>query len=128
MTDNRQGNGRFGPGNKANPNGRPKASRSVNATILRELNAPVMITENQKRRRVSKLAASAKQVANMGASGELRAAKLVLEMGQKAEGREQTSAVLAPVMTESDHEIAGRVIARLRLLIAEGGNDENTDA
>lgn len=128
MTDNRQGNGRFGPGNTANPNGRPKKSRSINATILRELNASVMITENQKRRRVTKAAASAKQIANMGASGELRAAKLALEMGQKAEDRAQTSAVLAPAMTESDHEIAARVIARLRLIIAEGGNDENADA
>jgi hypothetical protein len=31
-------------------------------------------------------------------------------------------------MTQSDHEIAARVIARLRLIIAEGGNNEDINA
>ncbi len=124
MTDNRQGNGRFGPGNKANPYGRPKLSRSVDDTIRRELNAKVTITEGNQRRRITKLAATAKQVANMGASGGLSAAKLALDMAQKAEERANTKMVSAPVMTESDHEIADRVIARLTAFINAGGSNE----
>lgn len=124
MTDNRQGNGRFGPGNAANPNGRPKKSRSINATIMRELNAPIMITENHKRHRVSKLAASAKQIANMGASGELRAAKLTMDLARQAEN-ERDAAPQPPMLGANDREIVARFVERLRATLAEEASDVN---
>ena len=46
MSGGREQNGRFAMGNRANPNGRPRKSRSVNDTILREIKAPVTVTEN----------------------------------------------------------------------------------
>ena len=122
MTDNRQGNGRFGPGNAANPNGRPKKSRSVSATIMRELNEKVTITENNKRRRVTKLAASAKQIANRGASGDYRSAKLVMDYGVRAENDSGT-APPSPALSPSDGEVVGRFIARLRATMIEEADD-----
>lgn len=122
MTDNRQRNGRFGPGNAANPNGRPKKSRSINATIMRELNAPIMITENHKRHRVSKLAASAKQIANMGASGELRAAKLTMDLARQAEN-ERDASPLPQMLNANDQEIVARFVERLRLTLAKEASD-----
>jgi hypothetical protein len=122
MTDNRQGNGRFGPGNAANPNGRPKKSRSINATIMRELNAPIMITENHKRHRVTKLAASAKQIANMGASGELRAAKLTMDLARLAES-ERDASPQPQMLGANDREIVARFVERLRATLIEEAGD-----
>ena len=53
MNPGRERNGRFGLGNCANPRGRPRKDRSITDTILKELNARLTITENQKRSRKS---------------------------------------------------------------------------
>jgi uncharacterized protein DUF5681 len=123
MTANRQGNGRFGPGNRANPNGRPRKATSANATVLKELIAPVTVTENQKRRKISKLAANAKQIANKGASGDLRAAKMAVDLALRAESQQAPAQPLQALGTR-DQEIVARFIERLRAtLIEETGDD-----
>ena len=53
MSEDRERSGRFAAGNRANPNGRPRKTRSLNEEIARELSAKVTITENGKRKRVS---------------------------------------------------------------------------
>jgi len=123
MSGGREMNGRFAIGNRANPNGRPRKNRSVNDTILREIKAPVTVTENNKRRRISKLEANAKQIANLGASGDLRAAKLTMDLALRAEGSQETSSAPLP-LTENDRAIADRFIARIQLtLSSEKTND-----
>ncbi len=117
----RERNGRFGLGNCANPSGRPRKDKSVTGTILKELTAPLTITENQKRKRVSKLAASAKQIANQGASGDIRSAKLSLDYALKAESSHAGAPKAAP-LTANDKEIVARFLTRLR------ATEEQTDA
>jgi hypothetical protein len=114
MSEGREMNGRFAVGNRANPNGRPRKNRSVNDTILREIKAPVTVTENNKRRRISKLEANAKQIANLGASGDLRAAKLTMDLALRAEGSQDAPPAPLP-LTQNDRAIAERFIARLGL-------------
>lgn len=114
MSDGREMNGRFAIGNRANPKGRPRKSRSVNETILREIKAPVTVTENNRRRKITKLEANAKQIANLGASGDLRAAKLTMDLALRAEGASEISSAPLP-LTENDRAIAERFIARLGL-------------
>lgn len=114
MSDGREMNGRFAIGNRANPKGRPRKSRSVNDTILREIKAPVTVTENNRRRKITKLEANAKQIANLGASGDLRAAKLTMDLALRAEGASEISSAPLP-LTENDRAIAERFIARLGL-------------
>ena len=127
MSEQTRRPGTFAPGTSGNRNGRPRKSRSVDASLLKALQEPVTVTENGRRKRIAKLDVTTRQLVNKGAAGEFRATKLTLDMAQKAEERAEAIAVTAPVMTQSDHEIAARVIARLRVIIAEGGNDENTD-
>jgi hypothetical protein len=126
MKDGRQGNGRFGPGNRANPNGRPLKDRSVRAAILRELNTTVVITENNRKKRITKLAANAKQIANKGALGELRAAKMSLDLAMKADHERGPSAPSQALGT-NDVTIVERFIARLRATHIEE-SDNATDA
>mgnify|MGYP001013619831 CR=1 FL=1 len=117
MIPPRNAGGRFAPGRSGNPKGRPRKGRGVDAAILDALSAKAEVTEQGKRKRKSKLAITAAQIANKGAGGDLRAAKMALEQARKAEERAHADALGAPVMTESDHEIAARVVARLRQIL-----------
>jgi hypothetical protein len=123
MSEGREMNGRFAVGNRANPNGRPRKNRSVNDTILREIKAPVTVTENNKRRRISKLEANAKQIANLGASGDLRAAKLTMDLALRAEGSQDAPRAPLP-LTQNDRAIAERFIARLCLTSFQEKTDD----
>ena len=109
----RERNGQFGFGNNANPLGRPRKDDSISATILKEFTAPVTITENNKRKQVAKIAASAKQIANQGASGNFHAAKLAIGFALKAESGQAGAPQVAP-LTANDKEIVARFIARIR--------------
>ena len=121
--------GRFRSGAPSpNPKGRPKKSRGVDGAMLGALSEKVTVTEQGKRRRKSKLDITAAQIANKGAGGDLRAAKMAFDQARKAEERAEADVVRAPVMTEADHEIAARVIARLTLFIAEGVKNDEPEA
>lgn len=114
--------GRFRPGMpSANPKGRPKKKRGIDAAIIAALNECVTVTEQGQRRRRSKLEVAAAQIANKGAGGDIPSAKLAFSEVRRAEERAEADTARAPAMTEADHIIVGRVIARLRrILVAEG--------
>lgn len=121
MTASRDNAGRFRIGTVSpNPQGRPKRVTGVDAAVTRALSEKVTVTEQGRRTRRSKLDITATQLANKGAGGDLRAAKLALGEARKAEERGAVQAAREPVLMESDHEIAARVIARLRQIITNG--------
>lgn len=129
MGSDRDTAGRFRPGAPSpNPKGRPRKAKGVDAAMLGALSEKVTVTEQGRRKRKSKLDITAAQIANKGAGGDLRAAKMALEQARKAEERAEAATVRAPVMTEADHEIAARVIARLTQIIREGDAHDNPDA
>ena len=113
MDNERKANGQFGAGNRANPNGRPRNGRSMYDEVARELQAKVTITENGQRKRVSKLAANAKQIANQGASGEIRAAKMAVDFALRAE-KEREAPPEAQPLSQNDRAIVERFIARVK--------------
>lgn len=109
----REGNGRFGAGNCANPHGRPRKDRSVSGEVLAELNRKVLINDNFKKKRVSKVSLSARQIANQGAKGDTRSAKMTIDYALKAESQQATVPKPIP-LTDNDKEIVMRFLARLR--------------
>jgi len=69
---------RFEPGRSGNPRGRPNRSKNL-ATLLSEaLREPVIVTENGRRRKVSKRQAVIKQLVNRSARGDLKAMQMLL--------------------------------------------------
>jgi hypothetical protein len=69
---------RFEPGRSGNPRGRPNRSKNL-ATLLSEaLREPVIVTENGRRRKVSKRQAVIKQLVNRSAQGDLKAMQMLL--------------------------------------------------
>ena len=125
--DGRDGRGRFQPGQSGNRRGRPRKPKTVGAAIAGAFNEKVPVTEGGKRRRITKLEAAAKQIANKSASGDPRSAKLGLELAQKAEERQRQAPAGPPKLTESDQQVAERLMARLRRVILEETHELDPD-
>jgi replication-associated recombination protein RarA len=118
--------GRFPPGHSGNRNGRPKKPKTVSEAIITAMNKTVAANENGRKRRIRKLEATATQIANKGASGDLRAGKMLLDMAAQAEARDAGHA--APeTLTISDQEILDDFLAEYRKHLEEGGIDEAGD-
>ena len=123
MTDiTRDTRGRFPPGQSGNRNGRPKKPKTVSEAIITAMNKTVAASENGRKRRIRKLDATATQIANKGASGDLRAGKMLLDMAAQAEARDGAQAQ-PETLTISDQEILDDFLAQYRKYLEEG-NDE----
>ena len=117
---NRGAAGTFKAGVSGNPRGRPRKARTVDDAIAEAMREAVAVTENGRRRKITKLNATAKQIANQGASGDLRAGKMALDLAQRAEEKAAEARARAPAkLKESDEEIVARLQARLRLIISQ---------
>jgi hypothetical protein len=79
---------RFRKGQSGNPRGRAKGTLNLVTRVQKELNQKVTITENGKRRQVTKLDAAVKQLVNKAASGDHRATRSITEIITFAEARE----------------------------------------
>jgi hypothetical protein len=90
----------FKPGQSGNPNGRPKGAKNFATALRTELDARVTITENGKRRTVSKREVIAKQVVNKAAAGDPRAIPILFNeirpVEQEADAGSPTSAFGRP--------------------------------
>jgi hypothetical protein len=71
---------RFQPGRSGNPRGRRKGVRNLSSIMASTLNEKVPVTENGRRRQITKLEAAVKQLVNRAASGEARATHLLFAM------------------------------------------------
>jgi hypothetical protein len=119
-TQTRGPDGRFPAGRSGNTKGRPRKEATVSAAILSAINKTVTAnTDHGRKRKMRKLDATATQVANKGASGDLRAAKMVLDMAAKAEALEATRAVPETLFI-SDQEILEQFLADYRRHLEEG--------
>jgi len=115
--------GRFPPGQSGNRNGRPKKPNTVSEAIITAMNKTVAANENGRKRRIRKLDATATQIANKGASGDLRAGKMLLDMAAQAEARDVSQGV-PEVLTVTDQEILSDFLAQYRKHLEEEGNNE----
>ena len=62
--------GQFKSGQSGNPRGRPKGSRNIRTYVQRLLDAPILVNENGKTRRMPRGEAIAIQLVNMAAKGD----------------------------------------------------------
>lgn len=116
--------GRFRAGTPSpNPKGRPRKVTDIDAALRGALSKKVTVTEQGKRKRKSKLDVTADQLANKSASGDLRAAKLMLDQTRKGQDLGAAPGPRKSVMTETDQEITARVVARIAKILEEGGRD-----
>jgi hypothetical protein len=104
---------RFKQGRSGNPHGRPKGSSNMSTLLDHALNEQVVVSENGKRKRITKREAVLKQLVNKAASGEPKSIQLLLGEIRLVENREQSSA--QPILfDETDREVIRQLYERLR--------------
>ena len=99
--------------------GRARGSRNLATLVMSTLNEPVTVNENGRRKTITKLRASLKQLVNKAASGDSRALQLLLGTVRQIEQPEAPAR--AAVVNEADRQVIEQVVARIRT-ITNGAN------
>jgi uncharacterized protein YqeY len=117
--------GQFRKGVSGNPSGRPKKPSNFEAKVLRELNAPLVINENGKKKVITKDEAIAKQMVNKAVSGQVQSIRLVDNWRRQGLANEAEERRLLNRTAEdlSDEELT----AIIRRAEAEESASEGTD-
>jgi len=104
--------GGFQKGRSGNPRGRPKGSKNFATLLAEALDEKVQVTEDGRRRRVTKRELVVKQLVNKSAAADLRAIKQLTDIVERVERRSGTAPAPASpqAFTAADEE----VIAELR--------------
>ena len=71
---------RFKKGRSGNPKGRPPGAKNLKTLLNEALNERVIVTENGRRRKISKLLVIIKQVVNQSAKADWRHTKILLDI------------------------------------------------
>ena len=74
---------RFEPGQSGNPRGRPSGSKNLSSLLKKALDEPVIVVENNRRRRIAKREAIVTQFVNQSAKGDLKAIQLLLSISAR---------------------------------------------
>jgi hypothetical protein len=78
---------RFQPGASGNPRGRPKGARNFNTIVAATVSERLTVTQNGRRKRITKLEAAVTQLVNRAAGGDLRSTQLLIGLIQTNEAR-----------------------------------------
>lgn len=109
---------RFQKGQSGNPMGR-RRKKGLPELLVAALNAPVTVTTEGERRRISKREAIVTQLVNKSAKADLRATKMLIDMLKEVEEKAGPSALSeAAKLSPADREVVEQFIARLRRQIA----------
>ena len=104
---------RFKRGESGNPHGRPPGAENLSTLLSEALNEPVVIAENDGRKRISKRQAIIKQLVNKSAKGDWRAVKLLMDILQDIEGRTEPQTAESS-FGSADEKVIAQLKARLR--------------
>ena len=109
----------FKPGQSGNPAGRPRGAKNFATALEEELNARLTVTENGRRRRISKREVIAKHLVNKAASGDLKAIPLLLNEVRARENNPADAASAQVFDTPEDRKVLDGIIARIRSSLPE---------
>jgi hypothetical protein len=104
----------FEKGKSGNPEGRPKGSRNFATVLQDELKRRVPVTEDGKRKKITKREATAKQLANKAASGDLKAIPIVLNETRAYEAAAAVDVSSAEIVTPEDQAVMQSIVRRIR--------------
>ena len=113
---------RFQKGRSGNPRGRPRGARNLSTFFNEVLNEPVIVAENGRRRKITKGEAIVTQIVNHAAKGELRHAKLVLDIQQDLARRLDLASPGSSAFSAADKKVIEQLKARLNR--NKGGADD----
>ena len=103
---------RFVKGQSGNPRGRPPGAKNMNTLLTKALNELVVVTDNGRRRMVTKREAIVTQLVNRSAKADFKAIQILLGMLRDVESHTDSHSS-DPTFTEADQQIIARIKARL---------------
>lgn len=104
----------FRSGQSGNPKGRPKGAKNFGTVIEKELNMRVEVTENGRRRKISKREAVAKQLVNKAASGDTKSIPILLNETRAREQSDNVVATSDAYQAAEDKLVMAHIVARIR--------------
>ncbi len=104
---------RFKPGQSGNPSGRPKAAKRLLSELEAALSAPVTIKVGSRKRRVSKMQAAVKSLADRAASGDPRVLRMLLAELRHAESRASEEPAVQETLSATDQEVIAAMLQRI---------------
>ena len=107
---------RFAKGQSGNPRGRPSGAKNFKTLLSEALNEPVIVTENGRRRKVSKREAIITQLVNRSAKADLPATKLLFDIARDLERPTESASPEACEFGDADQ----KVIEQLKARFSEG--------
>jgi hypothetical protein len=118
---------RFKPGQSGNPKGRPKAAKNFATALSEELNGLVAVTENGKRRKLTRRQVIAKQMVNKATNGDTKVLPILFN-----EIRQHDDHVIAGHGTSDaspeEKAVMEGILGRLRLFDAARGAPPQNDS
>lgn len=108
----------FAKGKSGNPKGRPKGSRNFATVIQDELKRRVPVTEDGKRKKITKREAVAKQLVNKAAAGDPKAIPVLLNE-TRAHERDPGGGVDHESMSQEDQMVMESILRRIREAASE---------
>ncbi len=121
---------RFKKGESGNPTGRPKGSKNLTTLLEKELKQRVVVTENGRRRSITKQEAMVKHLVNKAVSGDRPLMQLLLDEIRLVEAR-AASSPSGTNLDEADREVMRQIQERMRRLMKgeeENARGDRTDA
>lgn len=120
---------RFVKGKSGNPKGRPRGSKNLPTMFEQACREKITVSRRGKSVRMSKIEASAHQLANKAASGDLKAINILLSWIQSfIDGKQQSQA--EPLLDENDQATMASVLGRVKALATTepvGSSDDGPD-
>jgi hypothetical protein len=105
---------RFTPGQSGNPSGRPRSAQNFVTAIEDELRARVTVTENGRRKRVTKREVIAKRLVNRAAEGDLRAIPLLLNEARGLENLPAGGIAIGVFGSSQEQAVIDGIVQRIR--------------
>lgn len=109
----------FKPGQSGNRKGRPNGARNFSTVIEKELNSRVAVTENGRRKQVTKREIIGKQMINKAAAGDLKAISVVLNE-TRAQDLVQAAGTVLPhqALAPIEEIVLASALTRMRAMVA----------
>ena len=105
---------RFQKGQSGNPRGRPRGSKNLSTLLTDALNEPVVVTEDGKRRKISKRELGVRQLVNKFAMAEAQATKILLGLIQERDRLAAEASAERPSLGADDEKVIANLLKRLR--------------
>src|SRR5712672_1685761 len=106
---------RFKTGQSGNPRGRPPGAKNLRTLLSEALNETVIVTENGRRRKVTKRQAIFTQLVNRSATADFRAIKILLDIVRDIERQTEPTAPETSDFSEADEMVLEQIKARFSI-------------